>query len=144
MKFHDTGKDNWKELWHLDGEIATVVNTKKGMHYAAGPENKNDAHHAVLWTKNQFKGDVKIEFDALKAARNLAKHGVTFDEAVAVLYDPKALSIEDVDSCGEHRWVSIEMNWNGQLLTVVYTYRAETIRIISARKATRREAKSYA
>jgi hypothetical protein len=47
----------------LDGLIATVENTKKGMHFSAGPEARNDAHHAVLWTKASYSGDIKIEFD---------------------------------------------------------------------------------
>lgn len=87
---------------------------------------------------------MEIEFHARKGASNYAKHGVTFEEAVAALYDPRAISIEDPDSRGEHRWVSVGMNENGQLITVVYTYRGDHIRIISARKSTRRESKNYA
>ncbi len=59
----DKGTKDWTKNWLLDGEIATVENTRKGMHFAAGSEAWNDAHHAVLWTKASFPGDIKIEYD---------------------------------------------------------------------------------
>ena len=61
--FNDSCTEDWKKLWTLDGEIATVKNTKNGMEFKAGPVAKNDAHHAVMWTKREFKGDVKIEYE---------------------------------------------------------------------------------
>ncbi len=62
LKFLDPGTGNWNSNWFLDGKLAKVENTDNGMSFTAGPENGNDAHHAVLWTKNSFEGDVKIEF----------------------------------------------------------------------------------
>ena len=86
-----------------------------------------------------------IEWDAGKAAANLDKHGVRFDEAATSLLDPMALAQEDESSEGESRWVLIGMSANARLLTVVYTLRDENrIRLISARKATRKEASIYA
>ena len=86
-----------------------------------------------------------IEWDAGKAAANLDKHGVRFDEAATSLLDPMALAQEDENSEGESRWVLIGMSANARLLTVVYTLRDENrIRLISARKATRKEASIYA
>lgn len=85
-----------------------------------------------------------LEFDAKKGAANFKKHGITFDEAISALFDPRAVSIEDPDSKGEHRWVLIGMNEAGRLITVVYAYRDDAFRIISARKSTRREARQYA
>ncbi len=61
--FEDTCTGNWKEKWFLDGKVATVKNGKDGMVLTAGPEWKNDAHHMVLWTKDEFQGDLKIEYD---------------------------------------------------------------------------------
>ena len=61
--FYDSCTDDWTNQWFLDGEIASVSNTEKGMQLTAGPKFMNDAHHMVLWTKNSFKGSVKIEFD---------------------------------------------------------------------------------
>jgi hypothetical protein len=61
--FFDGCFSDWTAQWQLDGEFATVKNTKRGMVFSAGPEEFNHAHHAVLWTKNSFKGDVRIEYD---------------------------------------------------------------------------------
>ena len=86
-----------------------------------------------------------VEWDADKAAANFQKHGVRFEEAVTAMLDPQALAQEDADSEGEERWVLIGMSTNARLLTVVYTLRDENrIRLISARRATRKEAGYYA
>jgi uncharacterized protein len=86
-----------------------------------------------------------IEWDPGKAADNLKKHGVSFDEAATCLLDPLALAQEDSSSEGESRWVLVGMSATPRLLTVVYTLRREgRVRLISARKATRKEAKFYA
>ena len=86
-----------------------------------------------------------VEWDPGKAAENLQKHGVRFEEAATSLLDPIALAQEDESSEGEARWVLIGMSTNARLLTVVYTLRDENrIRLISARKATRKEASFYA
>ena len=61
--FCDPCTDDWTEKWFLDGEIATVSNSKDGMRLTAGPQYKNDAHHMVLWTKDRFEGDIKIEYE---------------------------------------------------------------------------------
>ena len=88
---------------------------------------------------------MEIEWDAAKAAANLKKHGVSFEEAATALLDPQALTQEDDSSTGELRWVLVGMGAAARLLTVVYTLRAEErIRLISARKATRKEASFYA
>jgi hypothetical protein len=63
LVFKDNCKNDWTKNWFLDGLKATVENTKKGMRFSAGPEVLNDAHHAVLWTKASFTGDIKIEYD---------------------------------------------------------------------------------
>ena len=63
QQFFDTGTTNWKEYWSLDGKKGTVKNSKNGMIFAAGPNAGNHADHAVLWTKKNFSGDIKIEFD---------------------------------------------------------------------------------
>jgi uncharacterized protein len=86
-----------------------------------------------------------IEWDADKADSNLKKHGVSFEEAATALLDPMALAQEDAASEGESRWVLIGMSAQLRLLTVVYALRhQDRVRLISARKATRKEAKHYA
>jgi len=66
LVLNDDCTQDWTKKWTLDGLIATVENSKEGMHFKAGPEAYNDAHHAVLWTKNSYRGDIKIEFDYIK------------------------------------------------------------------------------
>ena len=88
---------------------------------------------------------MEIEYDPYKAETNLKKHGVSFDEATTALYDPMALVQEDMDSIDESRWILIGLSRKANLLTVVYTLRdEEIIRLISARKATRKEVNYYA
>jgi uncharacterized DUF497 family protein len=88
---------------------------------------------------------MKVEWDTDKEASNLNKHGVDFEEASTALLDPMALAREDEDSEGEPRWIIIGMSQKNRLLTLIYTVRLEnSIRIISARKATRTEATYYA
>lgn len=88
---------------------------------------------------------MKIEWDAEKEESNFSKHGVSFDDAVMALLDPMALVREDPDSEGEARWVLVGLSAQARLLTVVYTLCGEeSIRLISARKATRKEANYYA
>lgn len=88
---------------------------------------------------------MEIEWDAAKAVANFKKHAVSFEEGATALLDPLALAQEDDSSAGEARWVLIGMSTAARLLTVVYTLRAEDkIRLISARRATRKEAAFYA
>jgi len=61
--FSDSCTADWTEKWFLDGQVASVSNSEMGMQLTAGPQFKNDAHHMVLWTKESFEGDVKIEYD---------------------------------------------------------------------------------
>ena len=62
IKFKDDCTENWQNYWFLDGLKAIVKNSNEGMCFSAGTEEGNDAHHAVLWTKQSFKGNVKIEY----------------------------------------------------------------------------------
>lgn len=88
---------------------------------------------------------MRIEFDPKKAARNLKKHGVSFDEAASCLLDPLARVRHDPDAANELRLILLGMSHAGRLLAVCYTLRGgEVIRLISARKATKKEEMSYA
>jgi hypothetical protein len=85
-----------------------------------------------------------FEWDEDKARGNVAKHGVSFEEASTVFSDPFELMIHDpVHSDEEDRFVSLAESSNRRLLVVVFTERGKRIRIISARKATRGERKKY-
>jgi uncharacterized DUF497 family protein len=90
-----------------------------------------------------------FEWDREKAAGNLERHAVTFFEATSVFVDPDALEVSDKKhSDAEARNLRIGMSDEGRVLTVVYTLRrsgdGETIRIISARRASRKERTAYA
>ena len=85
-----------------------------------------------------------LEWDGEKAWENFNKHGVAFTEAATVFGDPLSLTIADpLHSTDEERFVTIGQSTEGRLLVVVHTERGDTIRIISARVATRRERRSY-
>jgi uncharacterized protein len=86
-----------------------------------------------------------VEWDSKKAASNLKKHGVSFDEAASALLDPMAKAQEDPDAEDEPRWIVLGMSAKQRLLSVVYTLRQDDrIRLIAAREATRKEVKQYA
>lgn len=85
-----------------------------------------------------------FQWDEQKAESNFEKHGVRFSEALPVFEDDYAITIKDDQSePGEVRLVSIGIGALGRVLVVVYTYRAEEIRIISVRKATAHEQRQY-
>ena len=85
-----------------------------------------------------------FEWDPQKAKSNIEKHGVSFEEASTVFRDPLSLTINDpLHSTGEVRMVQIGISHKDRLLVVVHTERGDNIRIISARKATKKERKIY-
>ena len=87
---------------------------------------------------------MRIIWDSKKAASNPKNHdGVTFEEAKHVLLDSFALTCEDGDSENEQRFVTLGMGGKGRILVVVYTYREETIRLISVWKANEPQRRRY-
>ncbi len=92
---------------------------------------------------------IDFDWDPAKAASNTAKHGVTFGEAMTVFRDPLARSILDPGhGTGEERWVTLGEAATGSLLVVVHTWaeidaERTAVRIISARRPTRNEARHY-
>jgi uncharacterized DUF497 family protein len=91
-----------------------------------------------------------FSWDTRKAQRNLEKHGVSFEEAVTVFADADALEWEDLEhSQEEPRWKRLGLSAGGRVIILVYASRRmkdgnATIRIISARRASRKERKAYA
>ncbi len=63
LSFSDECTSNWQDNWVMDGERSSIIHSEKGMDYFAGTEAHNDTCHTVLWTKKEFSGDVKIEYD---------------------------------------------------------------------------------
>lgn len=84
-----------------------------------------------------------VEWDELKARANWRKHGVDFADAVFVFEDEVALTVEDDEVAQEERFVTVGSDPIGRVLVVVYTWRGDRIRLISARKATSRERQAY-
>jgi hypothetical protein len=87
---------------------------------------------------------MRFEWDAGKAAENLKKHRVSFDEAVTVFYDPLAATFDDPDhSDSENRFVTVGYSARGRLLVVCHVERGVVTRLISVRRATARERKRH-
>ncbi len=85
-----------------------------------------------------------VEWDEAKNRLNQRKHNVSFEEAATIFIDPREITIDDpAHSISEYRFISIGQSLRGRLLVVSYTERAGRIRIITARKPTRRERRVY-
>ncbi len=87
---------------------------------------------------------MSVTWDPRKAVANRKKHGVDFAEAASVFLDPLSTTFPDPDhSHGEHRYVTIGQSSRRRILVVAHADRAGVIRIISARRASRRERRFY-
>lgn len=86
---------------------------------------------------------MKFQFDPAKARSNWRKHKVSFADAEGVFYDPLAIHREDYNIEAEERWIAVGLGSLNQILVVVYTFRDDAVRLISVRRATRREVKEY-
>lgn len=89
LKFSDSGTGNWQDNWFLDGLIATVNTSDNGMTFSAGPEAWNDAHHGVLWTKDSFSGDIKLEYDFTKVDDEIEMVNILYIQATGARADNK-------------------------------------------------------
>ena len=88
--------------------------------------------------------DLRFEWDPQKAAKNLAKHGVSFEDAATVFGDLLGrIEVDPRHSAGEERFVLLGISRERRLLAVMFAERGEAIRLISARRATRRERREY-
>ncbi len=96
-----------------------------------------DSMHSCTYNQS-----VNVEWDPLKAASNLEKHKIDFADAATVLSDERAITIRD-EASAEERFVTLGLDALGRVLVVVYTWRQDRVRIISARKATPGERRRY-
>lgn len=85
---------------------------------------------------------MELEWDPRKAASNVRKHGIRFADAVPVLEDEYAITLRE-EAGAEERWITIGEDATARVLVVVYTWRGNKIRIISARSATATECRQY-
>ena len=86
---------------------------------------------------------MELQWDPRKAIGNLRKHGIDFADAGTVVHDERAITIPDEDSHEEERLITLGMDALGRVLVVVYTWRENRPRLISARKATPSERRQY-
>jgi len=87
---------------------------------------------------------MRFEWDSRKARRNLHKHRVSFEEAATAFRDPLSVTAPDLThSSAESRFVTFGLSATGKLLTISHTERGESVRIITARRATKQERKIY-
>jgi uncharacterized DUF497 family protein len=100
-------------------------------------------HSTLLICTTVHTMNSSYEWDSEKARQNLQKHRVDFAEAIYALDDPLALTLCDPDADIEERLLTLGTDSLGRPLVVAYTWRGASIRIISARKATRRERRQY-
>ncbi len=88
LQFKDNGTENWQSKWSLDGHHANIKNTKKGMLFSAGTVERDDAYHAVLWTKDSFKGDVKIEYNYTRTDTKTTWATILYIQATGIGVSP--------------------------------------------------------
>ena len=102
LVFKDKCTNDWTKYWTLDGLVATVETSKKGMQFSAGPEFKNDAHHAVLWTKESFTGDIKIEYDFTRNDKETKCVNILYIQATG---DGEGEFVKDISAWAKFREV---------------------------------------
>ncbi len=93
--FSDSGNDDWQNNWFLDGQRASIKNMDDGMLFAAGPTQRDNACHAVLWTKQTFIGDLKIEYDFTKMDDIKKWVNIIYIQATGKGKDPYAKDISE-------------------------------------------------
>lgn len=91
--FSDPCTGDWRRQWFLDGEVGTVTNGPEGMTLTAGTEFKNDAHHMVLWTRQSFEGNLKIEYDYTRTDRETRCVNILYIQATGSGKGPYARDI---------------------------------------------------
>ena len=92
----------------------------------------------------RYLGGVTFEWDARKAAANLKKHGLTFEDGSSVFFDPLAITYPDPDhSLEERREVTVGYTMKNEMVFISHCERGERMRIISVRPATRSEQRQY-
>jgi len=99
LNFTDSCTTNWCDNWILDGALAKISNSTRGMDFWAGPINGNDSCHAVLWTKKSFKGDIKIEYDYTRLDNETRNVNIIYIQATGE--KPYAKNI--------HKWAEVRV-----------------------------------
>jgi hypothetical protein len=93
LQLSDPCTTDWQTHWFLDGQLATLENRETGMNFQAGPLNRNDAHHAVLWTKASFQGDLKLEYTYTRTDSQIINVNILYLQAQGIGEGPYAADI---------------------------------------------------
>jgi hypothetical protein len=110
--FTDPGTKDWEAKWFLDGKLASVTNSPAGMVFRTGPVSGGDASHGVLWTKQSFVGDIRVEYDftRLDAVTSHTSVCICYLQATGVGVGPY---VEDIFAWRELRQVpSMSLYYN--------------------------------
>ena len=91
--FSDSCTGDWTKKWFLDGQVGTVMTGTDGMELTAGAQFKNDSHHMVLWTKDSFKGDLKIEYEYTRLDSETRCVNILYIQATGSGEEPYAADI---------------------------------------------------
>ncbi len=134
--FSDSCTGDWKQQWILDGEVGKVSNGPEGMELTAGPEFLNDAHHMVLWTKDVFEGNLKIEYDYTRLDSKTNCVNILYIQATG---SGEAPFVEDITEWSELRRVPAMRMYFDHMNTYHISYAAfpnneDTTQYIRARR----------
>lgn len=121
LKLSDPCTENWQAHWFLDGEIARVEQDETGMDLIAGPVNRQDTHHAVLWTEQSFEGDIKIEYDYTRTDSQVVNVNILFIQATG-----KGTGIfdKDITKWNDFRKVPTMSKYYNNMKTIHISYAA--------------------
>ncbi|NND33823.1 MAG: DUF1961 family protein [Saprospiraceae bacterium] len=88
LQLEDPCTDDWGRNWFLDGQYGSVENSESGMNFSAGPVNRDDAHHAVLWTNDTFAGELKIEYNYTRTDNQVINVNILYIQATGIETPP--------------------------------------------------------
>lgn len=121
LQFSDPCTENWQENWFLDGEIAKVEYNEFGMDLIAGPINRNNAHHSVLWTKQSFEGDIKIEHEYTRTDSTMVNVNILFIQATG---NGKGIFEKDISKWNDFRKVPTMSKYYNNMKTIHISFAA--------------------
>jgi hypothetical protein len=98
LQFEDECTANWQQNWFKDGLISVVEQDEKGMDLIAGPVNRDDAHHTVLWTKQSFEGDIKMEYDYSRTDNQIVNVNILYIQAQGIGKEGRGADIAEWNS----------------------------------------------
>lgn len=115
LEFEDACTENWEENWFKDGLISKVEQSRDGMNFIAGPVNRDDAHHTVLWTKKSFRGDIKIEYNYMRTDTQVVNVNILYIQAQGIGVEPYSEDISKWSKLREVPKMSIYYNYMNPL-----------------------------